>query len=146
MADHIYAQVQNGKVIAVTTGQSLMVELETKDDRLLGTSYVDGQFVGYKAIMTADKTEMIADSVDILTLTITVKKWDDTPATDFNGTITIDINASRKDLTVINGVATYAYKTSSQGVKNISTSNVAGFEYIAHGSLTIQAYAESEEL
>lgn len=149
-----YAQIQNGRVIAISDGPSTMVLLDTNDTRLLGTTYngpapaaaVASDFAGYKATVTADKSEIAADGVETVTISIAIQDWKGEPAEDFDGTITITINGSRKDLPVTDGAASYVYKTAAIGSKTISTQDAVGFTYISHGVVVVEAYGELEEL
>ncbi|MCR8636194.1 hypothetical protein [Paenibacillus radicis (ex Xue et al. 2023)] len=154
MTTYIYAQVQNGTVMAISEGPSEMILLEANDTRLLGTAYIgttqsfaeNSSFNGFKSVVTANKTEIAADDVDSVTITIKIKNWKEEEASTFKGDIKININGSRKDLTVIDGQASYVYKTTTVGIKNISTQDAEGFNYITHGSLTLEAFGELEEL
>ncbi|NOU95578.1 hypothetical protein GC093_20430 [Paenibacillus sp. LMG 31456] len=149
-----YAQIQNGKVIAISEGPSEMVLLESNDNKLLGTSYIGlsqpfgdaTSFSGLKATLTADKTEFAADGVDVVTISVAIKNWKGEDVEEFAGMIKINVNGSRKDLTVTAGQATYVYKTTTIGKKNISTQDADGYPYILHGAVSVEAYGDLEEL
>lgn len=77
-----YAQIgTNGKVHTVNQSSNRIVEVEADDSRLLGTSYVNGAFIGYKIVLTTNKPSITADGADTATITATVHTWDDVIAT-----------------------------------------------------------------
>src|SRR5690606_8379646 len=89
-----YAQVHEGKVVAICDSPNKMVEIDALDNRMLGTTYDEatGRFIGHKIVLTADKQEIAADGVDEATITATVYNWDDTVATDYAEDIVFEVD------------------------------------------------------
>lgn len=103
-----FVQVNDAnKVFALSQLSSRIIEVAANDERLLGTSYIDGTFVGYKIALTADKTQITANGIGAATITATTTNWDGTPAISY-ASVTFKVNSVEYPTNCTNGVATFA--------------------------------------
>lgn len=117
-----YVQVFNGMVVAEAFSPNTMVEVEGLDDRLLGTHYVDGVFIGYKITLTVDKPAITADGTDTATITATVTNWDDTAA-NFSENIIFEVDGQQVSEAAVGGVASIPFTSLEAGVYTVVTKN-----------------------
>jgi len=68
----------------------------------------------YQTKVLTDKIDniLIADGIDIMTITIEVYDYQNIFQDTWNGIITLDIEGVTKDLDVVNGIASTTFKTS----------------------------------
>jgi len=112
-----------GKVYAVSESQNNMVPAPSNDARLIGTTQVDGQFIGYRIALATDKPEITANGTDAATITATVTTWDDQPAADFTDDIIFEVEGQQVTASPENGVASIQFDSQEAGTYVIKTVN-----------------------
>lgn len=132
---YYYAEIQNGRVVSVSQLVSTMVPITTQDTRLLGCKYIDGEFIGYKTLLTVDKPEIVADGADEATVTITVKTWDDQPSM-YTGDVELDIAGKQVTVQAADGSATYTFTADKPGTYTIRST---GPDFTANGAVVVEA-------
>lgn len=135
-----YAQVnEQNKVVAVAPSSNLMVEINSLDNRLLGTTYSaeTGEFTGYKITLSADKPYIMADGADTIKITATVKTWDEKDAPEYSAPIIFLVDGTPKFIAKkADGTYYTTYKTTVPGNKTILTQNT---DVISNGQIVIMA-------
>ncbi|AFH62273.1 hypothetical protein ACVNS2_16655 [Paenibacillus caseinilyticus] len=143
MTNRIYAQIQDGKVVAISELAADLVPIDTNDSRLLGTAYTGSapvkvptsSFTGLSVYVASDKTEISADGVDAANITLTVKTWDGQNS-EYSGKVGLNIGSTKLTLDLVNGEASYSFKTSTPGIYSIQTS---GSAFTSHGKSKVEA-------
>lgn len=138
----IYAQVKNGIVVAVSQLASVMVPIDEADQRLLGCRYENGEFIGYKAILTVDKPEVVAYGADEATVGIMIKTWDDQPSM-YTGDVELDVAGKKVTVQAADGSATYTFTADKPGTYTIRST---GPDFTSYGTAVVVATeAQPEE-
>ncbi|WP_019534202.1 hypothetical protein [Paenibacillus ginsengihumi] len=141
MSYYYYAEIQSGRVVSVSQLVSIMVPINTQDTRLLGCKYIDGEFVGYKTILTVDKTEIVADGADEATVAIMIKTWDDQPSM-YSGDVELDVAGKKLTVHAVDGSATYTFTADKAGTYTI---RCTGPDFTAYGAVAVEATEVPEE-
>ena len=139
--NYIQVNLQTNKVVAVSSFPNLMVETESLDNRVLGCRYdpETGTFSGHKISLTAaaGKSYIMADGVDTIRITATIKTWDDQDANaEFTDPIMFVVDGVPKLVTKKTAGYYVDYKTTTPGTKQIATQDE---KFISQGSVAVLA-------
>lgn len=143
-----YYQVESSslKVVASAYSPNIMVETETIDNRVLGCTYDPdtGSFTGHRISLSADKQYIMADGIDTVRVTATIKTWDDQDAAaTFTAPILFIVDGTPKLVTKKAAGYYVDYKTAAAGTNQITTQDGAFF---SQGSISVLAVeVETEE-
>jgi hypothetical protein len=134
-----YVQVDqtNYKVVAIAASHNIMVERETLDNRLLGCTYDPdtGLFSGYKITLKTNKSYIMADGVDTIRISASIKTWDDQDASaTFTDPILFVVDGTPRLVTKKAEGYYVDYKTTMPGTKQIYTQ---GDSFVLNGSVTV---------
>jgi len=136
---HYYAQIgENGVVHTISELSNRLIEVEAFDTRMIGTFYdtKTERFIGYKIVLTTDKTSITADGVDSATITATVYSWDDTIAKDFNDNIILEVDNQQVAVLPEDGIARIPFTSEEPGTYTIHTANEGKF-IMQNGSVEV---------
>lgn len=134
----IYAQVFNGKVNTVAESPNTMIEIESMDERLLGTHYVDGGFIGYKIVLTTNKNQIAADGEEEATITATVYTWQEIIAVDYTEDIIFEVDGVQLSETPVDGEISIPFTSEEAGKYTIKTVNADQY-IMSNGSVEVEA-------
>lgn len=133
------------KVKGVSEAQDNILHIDSMDTRLLGTTYdpETGTFSGHKITLAADKQYIMADGVDTIRITATIKTWDDQDAGEtFTAPILFIVDSVPKLITKKTAGYYVDYKTTVAGTKEVRTQDAA---FISQGSVAVLAVEVEEE-
>ena len=124
-----FVDLENNKVIGVkqvnagyiNPGNS--IEIPEYEDKLLGTTYTNGQFEGYYITLTADKTTITANGLDQSIITARVYDYLDNPQNVFSQPIVFDVNGQQQNISLTNGIAQITLTSAVAGIFTVKTVN-----------------------
>lgn len=117
-----YAHVDRNtnKVYTISHSPNQIIEISEMDERISGTHYFNGQFVGYKIILTSDKVDIKADGTDEATITATIYTWDDQVAADYTNPIIFEANGYQTEAQIpTDGVAMLPLTSAEPGTYTV---------------------------
>lgn len=143
---NIYAQIgPDNRVHTIMESSNKMVPLDQNDQRLLNTMYdpVTGEFTGYRITLTANKSYIMADGVDTVRVTATIKTWDDQDSSEtFVDPILFVVDGIPKLITKKSAGYYIDYKTTAPGTKEITTQDD---KFMGQGAASILVVEVEEE-